>query len=184
MTMKTLELNFGLVAPVQRAPGWYWDANTQQAVYYDANTQKFYTLQSGMFVPLAQNWHAAPKQVTLAPGEKLQVTLGFQYIGPAVTGVNAHYSINRSAFIGGEMVSKDQAFNIPANLTANPVEVTNSYTFTIPANVETNWIDIYVVVSGGTPSIPGQEYGYSNALIIVAQAPTITGFAIKDFAKV
>jgi len=183
MTLKTLELSLGVLVSPAYAPGWYWDSNTQQAVYFDASTRKFYTLQSGIFVPLA-NWNPAPKQVTLAPGDKLHVTLGFQYIGPAVTGVNAHYSINKSALFGGEVVTGDTSFNIPANLTANPVGVTNSFTFTIPVAVETNWIDIYVKLSGGTPAINAQEFGYSNALVIVAASPSITGFAIKDFAKV
>jgi len=185
MAMKTLELSLGLVAPVQYAPGWYWDANAGQMVYFDGPTQRFYTLQNGVFVPLAQNWHTAPKQVTVAPGDKLQVTLDFQYIGPAVTGVNAHYSINYNALIGGEAMSQNVAFNIPANLTSTPVDVTNSYTFTIPANAQSNWTDIYVVISGGTPTaIASQEYGYSNAIVLIALAPTITGFTIKDFAKV
>ncbi len=183
MTMKTLELNLGALTLGQYAPGWYWDANMGQFVYFDGPTQKFYALQGGVFVPLA-SWHPAPKQVTLAPGDKLMVTLTFKYIGPAVTGVTARYSINKSALIGGEMVVGTRTFNIPANLTATPVDVTDSYTFTIPVSVETNWIDIYVQISGGTPSIPYQEYGYSSALIIVAQTPTITLFAIKDFAKV
>ncbi len=183
MTLKALELSLGVLATPALAPGWYWDTKTGQTVYFDANTRKFYTLESGIFVPLA-NWNPAPKQVTLAPGDKLQVTLGFQYIGPAVTGVAAHYSINKSALIGGEMLTGDNTFNIPANLTSNSVTVTNSYTFTIPVAVETNWIDIYVKLSGGTPGIAAQEFGYSNALIIVAASPSITGFTIKDFAKV
>ncbi len=192
MTMQTLQLNLGLVAPGQYAPGWYWDANTGQFVYFDGPTQRFYVLQGGMFVPLAQNWNPAPKQVTLAPGNQLKVEVTFNYIGPAVTGVTAHYSINKNQLIGSEAMSKDQTFNIPANLTATPIVVTNSWTFTIPVDVETNWTDIYVRIwgpltspnIGGTASAGGYEYGYSNALIIIAQVPTITGFAIKDFTKV
>jgi hypothetical protein len=189
MAVKGIKLNFGPQQVVVSAPaytqGWYWDPNTGQLVYYDATTRAFYAMSAGgVLTPMAQNWHSAPYTVTLAPGDKLQMTLTFQYTGPAVSGVNAHYSINKSAIVGGEAMSKDQAFNIPANLTTTPVEVTNSYTFTIPTTVEANWTDIYVVISGGTPAITGQEYGFSNALVIISNAPSISGFAIKSFAKV
>lgn len=195
--MKTQELTLplGTIRPQQSdapalAAGWYWDINRGIAVYYDPNSQRFYTLQSGILVPLA-NWNTPPKQVSLAPGDKLQMTLAFQYIGPAVTGVLTRFSIGvKGAFGYTEYLAGTPSFNIPANLTGTPTEVTCSNTFNIPSNVGSDWDDVHVKIWGGTPNLggseqlPAYEFGFENALLIVSAQPSITEFKIKDFVKV
>jgi len=197
MELKTLALDLGVVKvldgkadPPAYAPGWYVDTRTGQSVYFDGNTQRFYALQNGIFVPLA-TWYGAPKQVTVAPGDKLQVTLGFKYTGPAVSAVLSRFSIGTYGTFGlTEDLVGTPSFSIAANLTSTPQDRSASYTFTIPSTVKDDWTDIYVKIWGGTPNIggseqfPAYEMGYSYALIIAGATVNITEFTIKDFAKV
>ncbi len=79
MELKTLALNLGLVGVLQErivspAPGWYLDPLTGQRIFYDPNTQNFYTLAGGVYIPLGY-MNPAPKQVSLGPGEKLKITI-------------------------------------------------------------------------------------------------------------
>lgn len=174
--------------------GWYIDPNTGALLYYDPAQGKFFTPQGGVYYPLyaSGQWPpiAAPKTIAIAPGDHLKVTLSFKYIGPAVTGVTGYYAIGVYGGGGfGETMYGTTSFNIPANLTATPITVTNYYTFTIPTNVDTNWKDIYVKMYGGSPSVgssllPNYIFGYTGALTIVGNEPTITDFQILDFAKV
>ncbi len=173
--------------------GWYVDPATGTVVYFDAATQKFYTPQGGVYYPMytSGQWPpiAAPKTVIIAPGDQLKVTLSFKYIGPAVTGVSGYYAIGVYGGGGfGETIYGITTFNIPQNLTATPITVTNFYTFSIPASVDANWKDIYVKMYGGSPSIggswtPNYIFGYTGALTIVGNEPTITDFQILDFVK-
>ena len=189
LQMKALQVNLGIPAPLALAPGWYWDAYTGQTVYSDG--QQFYALQNGLFVPLQVSyWNAYTlTPVTIIAGVNgLKVTISFNYIGPAVTGVTCRYSV----FTGGngllptEQVGEVETFNIPANLTATAVAVTNSHTFSVadltPAG--SNWTDIYVYLSGGSPSIISQAFGYYGALKVVAEIPTISSFTIQNIAAV
>ena len=170
--------------------GWYRDPVTGQQYYYDAVQNQWYVYAAGYLYALGY-MNPAPKQVTLAPGDKLKITLSFKYTGPAVTGVSSRYCIGAYGATGfDEKIYLTPTFNIPANLTATPVTVTNEATFTLPASPGADWDDIYVKIWGGTPSIGGSElspnyiFGYENALIIVGITPVITEFKILDFVKV
>jgi len=177
--------------PPDYTTGWYHDPVTGQPYYYDAENKKWYIYAAGYLYALGY-MTAAPKQVTLSPGDSLKITLSFQYIGPAVTGVSSRYCIGVYGALGfTEKVVLTPTFNIPANLTGTPVTVTNYATLALPASgVGSDWDDIYVKIWGGTPAIGGSEaspnyiFGYENALLLVTLAPTITEFQIADFVKV
>ena len=89
--MKTLELNLGVIKPQQAEPpvytrGWYVDPQTGQPIYYDPDTQNFYTMQGGIYLPLGY-MNTTPKQVPVTIGDKLKITISYQYSGPAITGL-------------------------------------------------------------------------------------------------
>lgn len=194
MTTKTVELSLGPVMAMAEPPkyqtGWYRDPVTGQQYYYDALKNQWYVYAAGYLYALGY-MEPAPKKVTVAPGDKLQVILSFKYTGPAITGILTRYCVGVfGAFGFNERLSGTPTFNVPANLSATPVKVTNSYTFTIPTNVDTDWDDIYVKIWGGTPDIGGTEqspariFGYENALTVVGAVINITEFKIDDFKKV
>jgi hypothetical protein len=171
--------------------GWYYDPVTGKQYYYNALQNQWYIYVAGYLYALGY-MNPAPKTVTLAPGEKLKMTLSFKYTGVAVTGVSARYCIGVYGAAGfDEKVYATTTFNIPANLTTTPITVTNEATLTLPTTgVGSDWNDIYVKIWGGTPSIGGSElspnyiFGYENALVLVGLTPTITEFKILDFTKV
>jgi len=199
MELKTLALDLGVLGLSQGkadppgdpvAPGYYVDVRTGQQVYFDPDTDKLYTLAGGVYIPLGY-MNPAPKQVAVAPGDKLKITLSFKYTGPAITGVSGYYCIGNYGALGfNEQIVGQTTFNIP-QVTTPPTSpnVTNSYTFTIPTSIGSDWDDIYVKIFGGSPSIAGQAttpyiFGYENALLIAGVTPTITEFKIADFVKV
>jgi hypothetical protein len=200
MEIKTLALDLGAFKLLQEAPGqplqdptlsgWYVDQRTGQRVFYDSTAGKFFTLAGGVFIPLGY-MNPAPKQVAVAPGDKLKITLSFKYTGPAITGVTGYYCIGVNGLFGfNETMVGQTTFNIPL-VTSPPSSpnVTDSYTFTIPTSIDTDWDDIYLKIFGGNPSIGGQAttsfmFGYENALTIAGIQPSITEFKISDFAKV
>jgi hypothetical protein len=163
--------------------GWYYDKTTGQRYYYDAVQNQWYVYAAGYLYALAINMNPAPKQVSLAPGEKLKITLSFKYTGPAVSGVASRYAIGVYGALGfDEKAYVASTLNIPANPTTTPITVTQDATLTLPSSgVGADWNDIYVKISTAT-----WEYffGYENALIIVGLQPTITEFKILDFVKV
>ncbi len=186
--IKTLAINLGTVRAMQTPyqPGWYVNPSTGQRYYYDG--KQWYVYTAGLLTALGY-MNPAPKQVTLSPGDKLQVTLGFQYTGPAISQVLSRYAIGVYGSLGfSEMLVGTPTFNVPASNT--PIAVTNSYVFTIPTGVGSNWTSIYVKIWGGTPDIGGSEqappyiFGYQDALVIVGAAVNITNFTITDFVKV
>ena len=193
--MKTMELNFGVIKPQQAdspsyARGWYVDPATGQSVYYDPDTRNFYTMQGGIYLPLGY-MNPAPKQVTLAPGDNLKISVSFKYTGPAITGACIRYCVGVYGTFGfNEQLVAIESFNIPQVVTApSSPNVSNSHTFAIPTNVGTDWTSIYVKMYGGTPSLgsdvtPSYIFGYQDALVIVGTQPSITEFKIADFAKV
>jgi len=189
MELKTLALDLGVVRvlqdgadPPQYAAGWYIDPETGQRIYYDPDTQKFYNLAGGVYIPLGY-MNPAPKQMTLAIGDKLRITMSFKYSGPQVSGAVCYYSIGvYGAFGFDEKLVGQNSKSIPQYTT--PTEVTDSYTFTIPSNVGSDWDDIYCKIYGGSPSVPQNLFGYENALILAGLEPTISDFKILDFAKV
>jgi hypothetical protein len=186
MTTKTLELALGSISVGQQlaSSGWYYDPVIGKQYYYSALQNQWYIYVSGLLYALSY-MNPAPKQVSLAPGEKLKITLSFKYIGPAVTGVASRYVIGVYGAAGfDEKVYATSTLAIPANLTATPVTVTQDATLTLPASPGADWDDIYVKISGGTPSIGEYLFGYENALILVGLAPAITEFKILDFVKV
>jgi hypothetical protein len=188
MTIKTLQVSLGSISLGQQlaASGWYTDPATGQRYYYNAVQNQWYVSVGGYFYPisaLAVNMNPAPKQVPLAPGEKLKITLSFGYTGPAVTGVASRYAIGVYGGAGfDEKVYIASTLNIPANPTTTPITVTQDGTLTLPVSgVGANWDDIYVKISTSTWEY---FYGYENALIMVGLQPAITDFKILDFVKV
>jgi hypothetical protein len=200
MALKTLNLELKTVRPLQEgpdpsgqeivAPGWYIDLVTGQRVYYDSFTSKFYTMGGGVYIPLGY-MNPAPKQVSVAPGDLLKISISFKYTGPPISGATGYYCIGVNGTFGfDEKLVQRTTFNIPQVVTApSAPNVFDSYTFVIPTSVATNWDDIYVKIFGGSPSIAneattGYLFGYDGALLIAGINPTITEFKIADFAKV
>ncbi len=200
MELKTLDLSLKAIRVLQDGsdppeevlliPGWYVDPQTGQRIFYSPDSQKFYTLAGGVYIPLGY-MNPAPKQVAVAPGDRLKVTISFKYTGPAVTGVTGYYCLGVYGTFGfDEKLVQKTTFNLPL-VTSSPSapNVSDSYTFTIPTGIGTNWDDIYVKIFGGSPSIAGEAttpylFGYENALTIAGIQPNITEFKIADFAKV
>ena len=200
METKILKLNLGAFQTLQdvsedragdpAVSGWYVDPRTGQRVFYDATAGKFYTLAGGVYIPLGY-MNPAPKQVAVAPGDRLKITLSFKYTGPAITGITGYYCIGVYGLFGfNETMVGQTTFSVP-QVTSPPSSpnVTDSYTFTIPTSINTDQDDIYVKIFGGNPSIGGQAttsflFGYENALTIAGIQPSITEFKISDFAKV
>ena len=200
MEIKNLVLDLGAFKVLQEDPdpkfedpvlsGWYVDPRTGQRVFYDSTAGKFFTLAGGVYIPLGY-MNPAPKQVALAPGDKLKITLSFKYTGPAISGVTGYYCLGIYGTFGfNETMVGQTSFSIPQVVTPpSSPNVTDSYTFTIPTSIGTNWDDIYVKIFGGNPSIGGSAttsflFGYENALTIAGIEPSITEFKISDFAKV
>jgi hypothetical protein len=200
MSLKTLDLGltgiralqYGSIPPEESPllPGWYMDRETGQRIFYDPGSEKFYTMAGGVYVPLAY-MSPAPKQVAVAPGDRLKMTVSFKYTGPAVTGVTGYYCVGAYGVFGfDERLVQKTTFNMP-QVTSVPSapNVSDSYTFTIPSGMGANWDDIYVKIFGGTPSIAGEAttpylFGYENALTVAGIQPAISEFRISDFAKV
>ncbi|APH11905.1 hypothetical protein ASJ33_01420 [Dehalococcoides mccartyi] len=200
MALKTLDLNLGWFKLLEddsvqqmedpAVSGWYIDSRTGQRVFYDSTAGKFFTLAGGVYIPLGY-MNPAPKQVAVAPGDRLKITLSFKYTGPAITGITGYYSIGINGIFGfDERLTQRTSFNVPQVTTPpSSPNVSDSYTFTIPTGIGTNWDDIYVKIFGGSPSIGGEAttsflFGYENALTIAGVDPSITEFKISDFAKV
>jgi len=192
MKLKTLALDLGefvvlqenTIRPLQKplVAGWYVDPRTGQKIFYDPTTHNFYTLAGGVYIPLGY-MNPAPKQVTLAPGEKLKITMSFKYSGPAISSAVCYYSIGVYGTFGfDEKMVGQNSKSIPQYVT--PTQVTDSYTFTLPTNVGNDWDDIYCKIYGGSPGVSQTLFGYEQALLIVGKDPTISEFIIADFAKV
>jgi len=188
MELKTLALDLGVFRVLQAGDdqpyqaGWYVDPITGQRVYYDPNTQNFYTMAGRVYIPLGY-MNPAPKQVAIAPGEKLRITISYKYSGPAITGAIEYFSVGVYGALGFDekLVGKNTK-NLSSSTT--PVAYTGSYTFTMPADVGSNWDDIYCKIYNGSPSVPQNLFGYENALVIVGKEPAISEFTIADFVKV
>ncbi|MDD5082380.1 MAG: hypothetical protein PHU08_03305 [Dehalococcoidales bacterium] len=192
MELKTLAIDLGEFKalgesslgqmPEPSVAGWYIDPRTGERVFYDPDTHKFYTLAGGVYIPLGY-MNPAPKQVTLAPGEKLRINMSFKYAGPAISSAICYYSIGVNGIFGfDEKMVGQNSKSIPQYTT--PTQVTDSYTFTLPTSVGNDWDDIYCKIYGGSPGVPQTLFGYEQALLIVGKDPTITEFTIADFAKV
>ncbi|APH12389.1 hypothetical protein ASJ33_04100 [Dehalococcoides mccartyi] len=192
MKLKTLSIDLGEFKALQEsaqgqmpepsAAGWYIDPRTGEHVFYDPDSHKFYTLAGGIYIPLGY-MNPAPKQVTLAPGEKLRINISFKYSGPAISSAICYYSIGVYGLFGfDEKMVGQNSKSLPQYTT--PTQVTDSYTFTLPTNVGNDWDDIYCKIYGGSPGVPQTLFGYEQALLIVGKDPTISEFMIADFAKV
>jgi len=184
MVTKELSINLGTIGDPQYSPGWYVDAAGNR-YYYDGT--QWYVYAAGYLYPvtaLAAYMNAAPKQVTLAPGERLKISISYQYSGPAITGAVERFVIGVYGALGfTEKVVGTNTKNLPLCTTATLF--TSYYTLTLPATgVGSDWDDIYAKISGGSPSVPETMFGYENALVIAGLTPTITNFTITDFVKV
>jgi hypothetical protein len=201
MEFKTLALDLGKLQVlqdgagivVQQEPlvsGWYVDPRTGQRIFFDANARNFYTMAGGVYLPL-MSLSSPPKQVNIAPGDRLKIDVSFKYTGPAITGASIRYCVGPNGAFGfTEQMVAIETFNIP-QVTTPPAapNVSSSHIFSIPTNVGTDWTCIYVKMYGGTPSlgsevVPSYIFGYQDALVIVGTQPSITEFKIADFAKV
>ena len=187
MELKTLALELGSVGALQdrivpMASGWYIDPRSGVKVFYDPNTQNFYTQAGGVYIPLGY-MNPAPKQVSIGPGERLKITISYKYAGPAVSGALERFCIGVYGVFGfNETLVGENTRSLPASTT--PLSYTGSYTFTIPAGVGSDWDDIYCKIYGGSPGVPLTLFGYENALVIAGKDPSISEFSIVDFAKV
>lgn len=199
MTLKPIITDLGIslggadpiVGQQLAVSGYYYDPITGQKYYYDATQNQWYSVTaSGLLVALSSYMNSAPKQVSLVPGDRLQVTISFKYVGPAVSGVTGYYVIGVYGVGFTEEIVGQTSFSLPlTTITPSVPNVTNSYTFTIPSSIDASWNDIYVKIFGGNPSIAASAttpyiFGYIDALVFAALTPTITEFAIKDFVKV
>ena len=77
MELKTLALDIGSVGVLQErfvtlAAGWYIDPRTGVKVFYEPNSQNFYTMAGGVYIPLGY-MNPAPKQVSIGQGERLKI---------------------------------------------------------------------------------------------------------------
>lgn len=185
--MKTLDLKLGLIQPQEvqtqeYSEGWYVDPQTGQLIYYNTETRNFYTISGGIYVPQSY-MNTAPKQVAVTIGDKLKISISYQYSGPAITGALERFCVGIYGLFGfTEQLVGEISRNLPAS--SSPQTYTDSYTFTIPNNVGSDWDDIYCKIYNGSPSVPQTIFGYENALIIAGLNPTVSGFTITDFAKV
>jgi len=190
MEIKTLAIAMGDFRVLQGtgdspvlAAGWYVDLATGARVFYDPKTQNFYTLAGGVYIPLSY-MNPAPKQVAVAPGDRLKITVSFNYSGPAITGAIIRYCIGVYGALGfNEAMVAENTRNL-ALATVPPAAYTDEYTFTIPTSIGSDWNDIYCKIYGGSPGVPQTLFGYENALSIAGLTPSISLFTIKDFAKV
>jgi hypothetical protein len=187
MKTKTLALDLGLVRVLQEGSptytsGWYVDPLTGQRLFYDQESQNFYTLAGGVYIPLGY-MNPAPKQVSIGPGEKLKISISYKYSGPAVSGAIERFCVGvNGAFGFNEQLVGENTKSLSSSTT--PLSYTGQYTFTIPTSVGGDWDDIYCKIYSGSPSVPQTLFGYENALIIAGKDPTISSFTIVDFAKV
>ena len=172
-----------LAAQVALTSGWYRVSTTGQLVYYDAASDTLYTAQGGIYIPLGY-MNPAPKQVALAPGEKLKIMVSFKYSGPAVTGAILRYCVGVYGTLGfTEKMVQENTKNLP--LSPTPAPFTDEYTFTMPTDIGSDWNDIYCKINGGSPNaVPQTLFGYENALTIIGIAAVISEFTISDFVKV
>src|SRR4030043_1517917 len=122
MKTKTLALDLGLVRVLQGdspsySSGWYLDPLTGQRLFYDQESQNFYPLAGGVYIPLGY-MNPAPKQVSLGPGEKLKITISYKYSGPAISGAIEYFSVGTYGTFGFDekLVGKNTR-NLPASTT-------------------------------------------------------------------
>ena len=181
MATEALELSLGslVVGAQQYQPGWYYGTDGRRYFYDGRN---WYVLTAAGLIA-AGYMTAAPKQVSLTIGDKLQISISYQYSGPAVTGVIHHYVIGVYGSLGfSEKIVVETTRNLSQSLTATTI--TDSATLTIPSGVGSDWDDIYAKVYGGSPDLGQTLFGYENALNIVSLTPTINNFTIVDYSKV
>jgi hypothetical protein len=187
MKIKTLALDLGLIRVLQEdspayTSGWYVDPLTGQRLFYDQESQNFYTLAGGVYIPLGY-MNTAPKQVSIGPGEKLKISISYKYSGPGVSGAIERFCVGvYGAFGFNEQLVGENTKSLASSTT--PLSYTGQYTFTIPTSVGGDWDDIYCKIYSGSPSVPQTLFGYENALLIAGKDPTISSFTIVDFAKV
>ena len=124
--MKTLQFDLGVIRPLQAgvqeySAGWYVDPRTGMPIYYDPDTRNFYTMSGGVYLPL-MSLSTPPKQVAVAPGDNLRITVSFKYTGPAISGANIRYCIGPNGIFGfTEQMVAVESFNIPAGDDASGI---------------------------------------------------------------
>ncbi len=163
--------------------GWYYNAETNTWVFYDASTGLLYPQISLPSWPYTK--------VAISPGDKVRVTVAFSYTGPAVSGIKSRWVIGTNGSWGfDEDIIETPTLSISANFSTSPASRTFVENMTIPSNVADDWDDIYVKIWGGSPSIGGSEagpafsIGYNDVFTIVGNEPTITDINITGISKV
>src|SRR4030043_1741865 len=157
MKTKTLALDLGLVRVLQGdspsySSGWYLDPLTGQRLFYDQESQNFYTLAGGVYIPLGY-MNPAPKQGPIGPGEKLKISISYKYSGPAVSGAIERFCVGvNGAFGFNEQLGGENTKSLASSAT--PMTYTSQYTFTIPTSVGGDWEDIYCKIYSGSPGVP------------------------------
>jgi len=180
MTLRTLQLSLGTLDPPGYQTGWYGDPLTGQYYYYDAQARQWYIYAAGVLTPLSIASEAAPKVVSIAPGDTLRISYSYKYSGPAIT-VTEYASIGvygEVSHIYDEKVSKSKTRSLPESAT--PTEYTGTIDIVLPVTAQTDWGDIEVKVFDG-----GKELGlrYIGALKIVAAVPEFSEFTIVDYSR-
>src|SRR4030042_5098790 len=172
MKTKTLALDLGLVRVLQEGSptytsGWYVDPFTGQRLFYDQESQNFYTLAGGVFIPLGY-MNPAPKQVTIGPGEKLKISISYKYSGPAVSGAIERFCVGvYGAFGFNEQLVGENTKSLASSTT--PLSYTGQYTFTIPTSVGGDWDDIYCKIYSGSPRVPPPLFGGAKPPLVAGE---------------
>lgn len=178
MTIRTLQLDLGVLNPQGYTTGWYRDPTTGRYYYYDDPTKAWYIYSAGLLYPLAVPKETAPKVVDITPGDTLRVNYSYKYAGPAIT-VTEYATIGYTiTFVYNEKVVRSKGRSLPQSTT--PQVYTGYLDLILPVNAGSNWNDIEAKVFNG-----GEELGvnYQNALNIIGIEVAFSEFAVVDYYK-
>lgn len=186
MVVRTVQLT---QSSLGYSTGWYRDPNTEQYYYYDATVKQWYTYAAGYLYPLHVPKEAAPKVVTVAPGDTLRFEYSYKYMGPAITStkVEERVSVGTIHEVLGVQVYDEKAYRSKSRAlseSAVPKEYLGSQDLAVPAIAEASWdtIEAKVTASG----VDGdEELGmcYVGAINLVGVVPEVTDFAIESWGK-
>lgn len=179
MTTKALQVTLGSIGVY--ATGYYQVDG--QWYYYDATTGQWYIYSAGYIYPLKIiEVYPTKPVVTIAHGDKLQITISYTYSGPSSFGVEEYFSIGAKALLQyWPKIEKTHRRDLP--ITTEPTEFTTTETLDIPNDVKDDWTYIECKVHGGSPNVPETGIRIRDALTILAVTPNITDFSIVDYDK-
>ncbi len=153
--------------------------------FYDSATDKWYLLNGVVVVqevrPLEAYMFPAPKVVEIKAGDKLRIIVGFDYIGPPVSGAKIDYKIG-TCHNGGAF---DEKLSFTNTINLVQAGVINMADITIPSNVDSSWNAIYAKIHGGSPQVPVEYYGFYDALSAVGPSEfSISSMELVSVTKV